>query len=48
MRVVQHWHRLPREVVDAPSVEAFKARVDRAVSNLIWLKMSLLTVGGLD
>ncbi|KFP15523.1 hypothetical protein Z169_02562, partial [Egretta garzetta] len=35
MRVVKHWNRLPREVVEAPSLEAFKARLDRALSNLI-------------
>ncbi|KFP13614.1 hypothetical protein Z169_04408, partial [Egretta garzetta] len=35
MRVVKHWQGLPREVVEAPSLEAFKARLDRAVSNLI-------------
>ncbi|KFM05120.1 hypothetical protein AS27_03742, partial [Aptenodytes forsteri] len=35
MRVVRHWHRLPREVVDAPSLEVFKARLDGALSNLI-------------
>jgi len=29
MRVVKHWHRLPREVVGAPSVETFKARLNR-------------------
>ncbi|KFP19141.1 hypothetical protein Z169_08685, partial [Egretta garzetta] len=34
-RVVKHWNRLPREVVEAPSLEAFKARLDRALSNLI-------------
>ncbi|KFR14626.1 hypothetical protein N306_09914, partial [Opisthocomus hoazin] len=35
VRVVKHWHRLPREVVEAPSLEAFKVRLDRAVSNLV-------------
>ncbi|KFP13187.1 hypothetical protein Z169_01457, partial [Egretta garzetta] len=35
MRVVKHWHRLPREVVEAPSLETFKARLDGALSNLI-------------
>ncbi|KFP17212.1 hypothetical protein Z169_14121, partial [Egretta garzetta] len=35
MRVVKHWNRLPREVVEAPSLEIFKARMDGALSNLI-------------
>ncbi|KFP15151.1 hypothetical protein Z169_01927, partial [Egretta garzetta] len=35
MRVVKHWNGLPTEVVEAPSLEAFKARLDRALSNLI-------------
>jgi len=35
MRVVKDWHRLPREVVAAPSLETFKARLDGALSNLI-------------
>ncbi|KFP19934.1 hypothetical protein Z169_05711, partial [Egretta garzetta] len=35
MRVVKPWNRLPREVVEAPSLEAFKARLDRALSSLM-------------
>ncbi|KFQ71339.1 hypothetical protein N335_13245, partial [Phaethon lepturus] len=35
MMVVKHWHRLPREVGDAPSLETFKVRMDGALSNLI-------------
>ncbi|KFW62309.1 hypothetical protein AS28_05809, partial [Pygoscelis adeliae] len=35
MRVVRHWSRLPREVVDAPSLEVFKTRLDGALSNLV-------------
>ncbi|KFW70232.1 hypothetical protein AS28_03409, partial [Pygoscelis adeliae] len=35
LRVVKHWKRLPREVVDAPSLETFKVRLDGALRNLI-------------
>ncbi|KFR17402.1 hypothetical protein N306_13123, partial [Opisthocomus hoazin] len=35
MRVVKHWNRLPREAVDAPSLEVFKARLDGALNNLV-------------
>ncbi|KGL88037.1 hypothetical protein N301_13506, partial [Charadrius vociferus] len=35
LRVVRHWNRLPREAVEAPSLEMFKARLDRALSNLV-------------
>ncbi|KFP03507.1 hypothetical protein N300_11112, partial [Calypte anna] len=35
VRVVRHWQGLPREAVAAPSLAAFKARLDGAVSNLI-------------
>ena len=48
MGVLRHWHGLPREVVDSPSLETFKLRLDRALSNLIELKMSLLAAGKLD
>ncbi|KFW11970.1 hypothetical protein N326_02108, partial [Eurypyga helias] len=34
-RVVRHWNRLPRDVVDAPSLAVFKARLDVALSNLV-------------
>jgi len=33
--VVRCWHRLPREAVDAPSLEGFKARVDGALGSLV-------------
>jgi len=32
---VRRWNRLSSEVVDAPSLEAFKARLDGAVSSLV-------------
>ena len=31
-----HWNRLPKEAVDAPSLEAFKARLDVALGSLVW------------
>ena len=38
MSMVRHWHRLPREAVDVPSLEAFKARLDRVLDSLtLWL-----------
>jgi len=35
IRVVKQWNRLPREVVDDPSLETFNIRLDWALSNLI-------------
>ena len=35
-RAVRQWHRLPREVVDAPSLKVFKARLDGALGSLAW------------
>ena len=34
-RVVMHWNRLPKEVVDAPSLDAFKTRLDVALGSLV-------------
>ncbi|KFU88106.1 hypothetical protein M959_07865, partial [Chaetura pelagica] len=35
LRVVTNWNGLPREVVDAPSLEVFKARLDEVLCNLV-------------
>jgi len=35
MRVVKHWHRLPGEAVDAPSLETLKVRLEGALNSLI-------------
>ena len=40
-RVVMHWSRLPQGVVDAPSLEAFKARLDVALGSLVWWLVTL-------
>ena len=37
-RVVRHWNRLPKGAVDAPSLQAFRARLDVALGSLVcWL-----------
>ncbi|KAK4832545.1 hypothetical protein QYF61_023877 [Mycteria americana] len=33
--VVKHWNRLPRVVVDSPSLEEFKKRVDVALQDMV-------------
>ena len=45
LRVVRRWPRLPRAVGDAPSLATFKARLDGALSTLVWVKMSLPMAG---
>ena len=47
-RVVTHWNRLPEEVVHVPSLEAFKARLDVALSSLVWWLATLHIAGGLN
>jgi len=48
VRVVRPWHSLPRKAVAAPSLAVFKARLDGALSNLVWWKVSLLMAAGLE
>jgi len=35
LRMTEHWSRLPREVVDSPSLETFKTRLDKVLYNLL-------------
>ena len=42
-----HSNMLPKEVVDAPSLQAFKARLDVALVSLVWWSATLQIAGGL-
>ena len=44
-RVVRHWNRLPKEVVGAPSLEAFKAGLDVALGSLVYWLATLHIAG---
>jgi len=35
-KMVKPWHRMPRDVVGVPSLEAFKDMLDRALGSLNW------------
>jgi len=47
-RVVTHWNRLPNQVVDAPSLEAFKKRLDVALSSVVYWLATLHIAGGFE
>jgi len=44
LRVTEHSNRLPREVVESPSLEIFKTHLDKVLCSLLWV--TLLWHGG--
>ncbi|KAK4833045.1 hypothetical protein QYF61_027547 [Mycteria americana] len=44
VRATKHWHRLPREAVESPSLEIFKSRLDTVLGSQLWA--ALLEHGG--
>ena len=47
-RMVRHWNRLPRKVVDTESLVLLKVRLDGALDSLIQLLASVTMAEGLE
>lgn len=41
MKVMRHWHRLPRDVCGCASLEVLKAGLDARLSTLVYRTVSL-------
>jgi len=45
LRVTEPWHRLPREVVESPSLEIFQTHLDKVLCRLLWVTLLRQGVG---
>jgi len=48
LRVTEPWPRLPREVVESPSLEIFQTRLDTVLCSLLWVTLLRQGVGLCD
>jgi len=39
LRMMEPWPRLPREAVESPSLEIFKACLDKVLRSLLWVTL---------